>query len=199
MMKRLIPMAIAAGIALLGTGCSSMKSQEPEAPPTPIAGTLSTTAITASATVQKIDLKNRKVTLKNAEGETRTIKVPPEVQNLPQVKVGDEVVVTYYESLAYEVKKAGAGDAPGVAVAEGAGRAKPGDKPGAYGASVTTVTVKITAIDKNKGTVTLEGPDGDSDTVTVRDKSRLENVAVGDLVDLTYTEALAVSVEPKQK
>jgi hypothetical protein len=39
------------------------------------------------------------------------------------------------------------------------------------------------------------GPDGDSVTVTIRDPKKLENVKVGDLVEISYTEAVALSVE----
>jgi Cu/Ag efflux protein CusF len=151
---------------------------------------------TVAATVTKIDLKTRKVTLRGDDGKSRTIKVPEEVRNLPQVKVGDQVVVGYYESIAYQVKKKGEGTV-GVVVAEDATRAKEGEKPGAAGAQAVTVTAKIDEIDKKNGTVTLQGPEGDVAVVKVRDPSNLDRVAVGDLIDITYTEAVAVTVEPK--
>jgi hypothetical protein len=92
------------------------------------------------------------------------------------------------------------GDATvGTAVAEGAGRAQPGDKPGAAAVRATTVTATISAIDKKAMTVTLVGPDGDATTIKARDPQKLDRVAVGDLVEITYTEALAVSVEAPAK
>jgi hypothetical protein len=60
---------------------------------------------------------------------------------------------------------------------------------------VTTITATIAAIDKVAGTVTLRGLDGEDTTIKARNRDNLDHVAVGDLVDITCTEALAVSVE----
>jgi hypothetical protein len=57
----------------------------------------------------------------------------------------------------------------------------------------------ITAINKGASEATLLGPDNVSTVVKVRDPKRLDLVEVGDVVDLTYTEALAVSVEKSAK
>jgi hypothetical protein len=163
----------------------------------PVAGTLSEAIVTSSASVESLDLATRHVTLRNADGKSITMIVPPDVRNLEQVKTGDQVVVTYRESVAYEVKKPGDATA-GVTYVGAAGRAKEGDKPGAGAAAATTVTVTIEAIDKTVPTVTLRRPDGEVFTVKVRDRAKLDRVSVGDLVEITYTEALAVSVQPKQ-
>jgi hypothetical protein len=47
--------------------------------------------------------------------------------------------------------------------------------------------------------VTLKGPEGKTQEIKVKDPKNLENVKVGDQVAFTYTEALAVSVEPTKK
>ena len=138
------------------------------------------------------------VTLERADGSLIKFRASDEVRNLPQVKVGDEVSVTYYEALAYEVKKPGEA-APGAAVAEGLERAELGEKPGGAGARVTTITATIAAIDKAAMTVTLRSPDGDTTTIKARDPQKLDRVAIGDLVEITYTEALAISVETPKK
>ena len=57
----------------------------------------------------------------------------------------------------------------------------------------------ITGIDKKKGTVTLTGPEGESFDVKVLNPANLDRVDEGDLVDITYTEAMAVSVERVEK
>jgi hypothetical protein len=59
--------------------------------------------------------------------------------------------------------------------------------------------VTITSIDPTAGTVTLQGPTGNVTTVKARDPRNLERVAVGDLVEVTYTEAIAVAVEKPGK
>jgi len=121
-----------------------------------------------------------------------------EVRNLPQVKVGDQVTVTYYESLAYEVKRPGTA-VPGAEVAEGLGRAKLGEKPAGAAGRVTTLTATIAGIDKEAKTVTLKTADGETTTIKVRHPEKLDQVSVGDLVEITYTEAFAISVEEPEK
>lgn len=184
--------------ALALPSCSSMKSK-PEATAGPaVSGTLGEQAITMTATVKKIDLKNRRVTLEGPSGKPVTVTVSDAVRNLPQVKVGDVVAATYYQSVAYEVKKPGEAT-PGVSVAEGAERAKLGERPGGGAARVTTITATITGIDKSNGTVTLTGPDGDPVTVKARNPDNLNKVKTGDLVEITLTEALAIDVHPASK
>ena len=154
------------------------------------------TAVTA--TVEAIDHATRMVTLKGPKGNTFTFKAGEEVRNLPQVKVGDQVVAKYYESIAIEVKKPGEAT-PGVTKEEAAGRARQGEKPAGVMASQVTITATVKAIDMNKPSVTLQGPEGNTKELKVKDPKKLENVKVGDKVVITYTEALALSVEKAEK
>ena len=50
-----------------------------------------------SATVTAVDVPGRLVTLKGPDGKLFTVEAGAEVRNLPQVSVGDRVVVRYYE------------------------------------------------------------------------------------------------------
>src|SRR4051794_25083279 len=63
--------------------------------------------VTVKAKVKAVDLKHRLVTLKGPMGNTFVVEVGPAVRNLPQVKVGDNVVLSYYEALAFQIKPAG--------------------------------------------------------------------------------------------
>ena len=158
----------------------------------PVSGTVASAAVQVTATVVEIDHKKREVTLKAADGREETFIVDEAAKNLDQVKKGDVLVVTYAEALAYEVKKPGAG-ATGIAV--GAATAKPGEMPAGVIARETTVTVTITAIDEKAPTVTFKGPQGNTRTIKVKDVAKLKDVKVGDQVEITYTQALALSVE----
>jgi hypothetical protein len=170
-----------------------------DAAPTPhISGETVGQKVTVTATVEDIDLAKRIVTLKDEDGKVSDIEVGKEVRNLAQVKKGDIVVATYREAVAYEVFKPGHAQ-PGGAEAVVAGRAKPGQMPAAGMAEVSTVTATIEAIDKANSKVTLKGPEGHEVTVEVKDPTKLEGVNVGDLVQLTYTKALAISVHPAPK
>jgi hypothetical protein len=43
--------------------------------------------------------------------------------------------------------------------------------------------------------VTIKGPEGNTETVKARDPKNLEGVKEGDLVELTYTRALAIALD----
>lgn len=147
--------------------------------------------VTGEATVLSINKSKRIVKILTAEGDTVAIECGAEVKNFAQIQVKDVVTATYTEKLTVEVE--GPGDAQEAAEAS-VSAAKPGEKPkGAVNAKVT-YKANITAIDKEKGTVTLKGTDGEEHTITPRNKANLDKVQVGELVVFTYSENLAVSV-----
>lgn len=181
------------GLALLALGVAACATDRaPEGPPP--SGMLSEQVVTVTATVEKIDLKTRQVTLRGPDGRSTTVKAGERVRNLAQVKKGDEVTLSYYESLAYEVKRSGEAEV-GAGVAAAAAAAEPGERPAGLEAQQLTITSTIAEIDERAGTVTLKKPDGELFTTRVRRPENLKRVRVGDLVELTYTEAVAVSVE----
>ena len=155
-------------------------------------------AVEARATVTAIDLPQRLVTLNDEKGDVMVVEVAEAVKNLDQVKVGDEVVVTHTEAVAWQVKPASQG-APGVSTDAAVTTAQPGEKPAGTVGRTVTVTATITAIDLANGTVTLTGPGGNAKTIKAHDPANLKKVQVGDLVDITYSEAVAVAVRPVEK
>jgi hypothetical protein len=167
-------------------------ADEKPAPPAHT-GVLRTNLVTVKAKVEGVDLEKRLVTVRGPKGNVVEIEAGPEVRNLAQVKVGDMVVVRYQESIAFDLKKE-AGE-PEAAVAGMVARADPGEKPAAGGARVIVADVTIMAIDTKTMMVTVKGPQGNVFEVKARDPKRLQEIKVGDQVRVTYTEALAVSVE----
>ena len=57
------------------------------------------------ARVDAVDQAQRTVTLTGPQGRTVTLPVDPSVEQFDQVKPGDDVVVTYAESLALSLVK----------------------------------------------------------------------------------------------
>ena len=154
--------------------------------------------IVTEATVTAIDLPQRRVTLKEKDGSESSIKVGDVVKNLDKVEVGDVVRITQTETIALQVRKAGEAT-PGASVQETANVAKAGDKPAVQQGRTVTISAAITAIDLAKGTVTLTGPEGRSETIKAANPDNLKKVAVGDVVDVIYTESIAVAVVPIKK
>ena len=154
-------------------------------------------SVEVTATVIKVDQKTREVTVKTEDGKEHSFVASTDVKNLAQLKTGDVITVTYTEAFVYEVKKGGTTVDAMTAVAGGS--AEPGMKPAGAIARQTTVTVLITAIDPQAPTVTFKGPAGNSQTIKVLHPEKLEGVKVGDTVEITYTEALAIKVSEVPK
>jgi Cu/Ag efflux protein CusF len=151
-------------------------------------------AIEVTATVKKIDYEKRRVTLALPEGREVELTAGPEARNFDQVKAGDQVRVTYYESLVVQVRQPGEAT-PGASARVGTGRAEPGAAPGAVAISTATLTTTVRAIDREKQTITIELASGDQQTLPVQNPANLDKVKVGDLLEITLNEALAISVE----
>lgn len=152
--------------------------------------------LTTTAQVQAVDVQNRRLTLKNQEGEVFTIDVPPEVRRLAEIKAGDLIVTEYRQALAVGISKTG--DSSGIRSRresvnlERAGKDQP---PGAVARKNVTIVANIIAIDRAKRQVTLKGAER-AVTVTAPEDINLDDLKVGDEVTAEYLEELAITVEP---
>jgi uncharacterized lipoprotein YajG len=192
-------------IALAGTllvaGCSTTTTTAskvvPASPPEPLK--ISST-VQVSATVTKIDAATRTLTLKTDAGEEIPLEASAAVRNLPQVKVGDRVTVSYFEALGAQMRKPG--DSTEATVDLGAGRTGAGARPGGVVASVKTIPVTIVSVDAAANTVKFYAADKQVRTLTVKRpeaKAYIAKLKAGDEVIVTYAEAVAVEVKPATK
>ncbi len=147
--------------------------------------------VTGSGTIQKIDKASREVTIKGDRGNTLDVVVGQSV-NLDKLKVGDKVNAAYYEEVAVALQKPG--ETPKMSSTT--------TERGGVTARQTTVTAKIVSVDTANNSVLLRGPRGMDHTVKIQDpdlQSQLKKWKAGDDVLVTYTQAVAVSVEPATK
>ena len=151
-----------------------------------------------SAQVVAIDKATRTVTLKGPKGNAVDIVAGDEVKNFDQIKLGDFVVARYVEALSLELRKTKV-KAGEPTMREEAARAKPGERPAAAGARQVTAIADVIGVDAKKSTITLKGPRGNVVTLAVQNPDQFKVVKKGDQVEVTYTEALALSVEPAPK
>jgi hypothetical protein len=147
-----------------------------------------------TASVEAVDSAKRTVTLKGPGGDIVTLPVGPEVQNFDRIRVGDLVVVRYLDALTLELKKRGTATRERTErdVTE---RARPGERPAAIDAREVHVVADVIAVDPLTETVRLRGPTRVVD-LRVGDPEQFKLVEVGDQVEATYTEAVAISVAP---
>jgi Cu/Ag efflux protein CusF len=154
-------------------------------------------AMRVSATVEAIDKATRQVTLKGPDGKTMAVTAGPEVKNFDQIKVGDVVVARYLESLTLELKKGTAGIRERVE-SGGEAAAKPGERPAGAATREVRVTGDVIAVNAKKQTVKVRGPRRTVE-LNVRDPEQFKLIKVGDQIEATFVEAIALSVEPTKK
>jgi hypothetical protein len=148
-----------------------------------------------TGTVEAVDLASRLVTIKGPEGGMITVQAGDQVKNLDQVKVGDRVNVSYYQSIAVDLVTPG--EAPENEVERARVSAEAGAKPGGAVGRQERKTVKILSVDPYKKAISFRDADGRWREVSVAEP-RLEHYLTdlkdGDTVEVIYTEALAVSI-----
>jgi hypothetical protein len=185
---RIRSVAALALCAALAAACSHMGSSGPA--PAEIAEETS-----ATATVVAVDRATRVITLRDTSG-TWSVHAGPEVQNFAQIDPGDSVTVRYRESLAVALAPPGTSPAPPTTTIV-AGTAAPGQRPaGAIGGQVT-MTVRIESVDTRNHIVVFTPASGGLRAIRVRTpegRRFIQGLSAGDSVDISFTEAMAVSV-----
>jgi Cu/Ag efflux protein CusF len=184
-----------AGVLALALAASPALAADP-APSTDMGGALKTAEKTelthASATVSAIDKSGRKVTIKAQDGTKTVIKVPTDMKEFDKLKVGDKIEIDYMESIALSMLPPGT--KPSVTE-------RTATAPGAAGRELS-VSAEIVSIDAANNKVTLKGPKGRQMTVNVSDpdlQARVANMKPGQVVQLSYTEAVATAIQPPAK
>jgi len=183
--KSLTTMSAAVALALLGATVT-LAQDKPAA--------TATSSMTHTATVTKIDAKDRWVSMKMDDGSMLDVQAGPEVKNFAQIKTGDHVSFTQEDTVSIEVVPAGQA-APNVSSGSSVVTAPAGAKP--MGIKVDTVTVSgaVTAIDYGKRLVTLKGPKGNLHTFEAGPNAKnFQNVKVGDVVVVTMKSATTIQV-----
>ena len=195
---------IAPLLLLAMAGCARHESSSAAPPPMPTtaaapeaSGFTAEEYVEGEATVVAVNRTDRKVTLQNARGQAITVQVPADV-NLNRVTAGDNVLIGLLQSVSARVLPPGSaalGNTLEVASTQ------PGQPEGRAWGQQLTVVAEITAINLVNHTVTLRGAEGNSDTISVKNpqmQQRMANLQVGDLVELTYSEALATRLLPRR-
>ena len=152
-------------------------------------------AMSSTATILAIDSTARMITLRDSSGLEDVYTVGPEVQRFNELKIGDSVKTTYYESTVLQIRKAGA---PGPTGTSGAVTPGTGALPSGTMGVQEKMTVTVKSIDQSMPSITVTTPDGRTVTRKVEDKKNLEGVNVGDMIDVTYTRAVLLSIDRAQ-
>lgn len=158
--------------------------------------TMTGESIVETATVEAINHGTRELTLKTEDGRYHVITAADEVKRFNELKVGDVITARYYENITIRLKAPGEKD---VDVAKAADTQGKGARPGGTVAGQRTITATITQLDPKVPSITFKGPNNWTYSSRVADRKAIEKVKVGDKVDITWTEAVLLSVEAPPK
>jgi len=188
---------VGAVVAMLG--CKSTDKSGGAAATAPAAKTSAqiSNEMTSTSQVTAVDKANRRVTIRREDGTQLQLQVGPAARNFEQVNVGDKLRVHYRESILVTKLPPGTTTAPAVA-AVGAGRTAAGEKPGGGAAAAISLRVRIESLDLPHDIVVFALASGELLThrlVSAEGREFAEGLKVGDVVQLDYDEAVALSVD----
>lgn len=159
----------------------------------------------ATVTVDAIDKEQRLVTVRDEKGNKDTFHAPPEMQRFDELKVRDKINLTYFQGIAFEVRKR---DAAAPAVGTSGTAEKPvgtsgtaeitrgtGPLPAGAITQRRTATVTVKATDLANQLLTVWLPSGRVATHKVQDPSLMKGIVADDRIEITYAEGLLIEVE----
>lgn len=188
-------------LALAMAACSSTPAADSAAPATPASTgpfTAGANSVTLEGTIAAVDKATRTVTINGRDGAVLEFVASDAVRNFNQLKVGDKVALDYEEAVALELQPAGSAPV-GVSSSQGGSVAAPGSRPGGAMSRTVSVVTEVVAVDPVANTIALKGPRGNTQIIAVERedlRARLPNVKRGDLLRISYTEAVALAIRP---
>ena len=151
-------------------------------------------SIMVNAVVEAINHETREVRLRRSDGEIIEFVASEEARNLGQVTVGDVVNAEYIHSVSIDVV-ANEGYEPEAGQMQAMARTEEGEMPGVAAINTQVATATVEEINIEANTFKLKGVDGTINEYTARNPENLKRAKVGDLVIMTVTDAVAITVE----
>ncbi len=153
--------------------------------------------LTLTAEVVAVDQAKRHLTLRGPLGGEISGRVEDSVKNLPQVKVGDMVSISYQSSMALSASRPGQ---PNPLFTGGeASTAEEGKRPAVSVSEQSKHTVTVVSVDPEKRSIVLQGAAGTLFPVEVERPEfarKLQTLRPGDKIDVVLTDAVIVKVDP---
>lgn len=152
--------------------------------------------VAMEGTVTSIDSNTREITVMGPKGDLLTVNAGEEVKRFNEIKVNDIISFEYYTYIKAEFRQPTSEELeePLVVVAEG-GKAPENMDPAAVLGAVVKAVVTVEVINRPEMLVTVKGPRGNYVSIPVEDTSLLEQLHIGEVVVLTYAEAVALSLK----
>jgi hypothetical protein len=149
-----------------------------------------------SAQITAIDPETRNITLQGALGNAITLNASDGVTRFDEFAVGDLVQTTYVESISGELRAPTEAEleTPWVEL-DGAAIADADMSPAAGVGRIIRAVCTIEGLNRATGTVTVQDPRGLFHVISDVDPANMEGVKIGDTIIITYSQAVALTLE----
>ena len=156
-------------------------------------------ALSVEAEIVAIDHTTRELSLRTPMGDVVSMTAGEQVERLDEFKVGDTVVTTYMASIEGDLRKPTEEEKaePWVEL-DAAAIAGLEELPGAAVGRVIQAVCTIEGLNRVLGTVTIMDPRGKLHVIGDVEAEKMEGVVLGDTIVITYSEAIAITLERKQ-
>lgn len=187
-------------LALAVGGCQSTPPAAEAAPPAarsmPGPMTAASAGITLQGRITALDARTRVVTVTGADGSSIDVVAGSDVRNFSQLKVGDNVTLDYTAAIALDLQPAGSAPV-GVTRSQAGTVPIRGATPGGARSNTVEIVTEVAAVDPVANTIALRGPRGNTQIIAVERedlRAKLPSVKRGDLLKISYTEAVALGI-----
>ena len=200
---------VLAACTILITSLSALAADDPEmsyidtSPDNriqPPEGINTASLVEAVATITAIDMENRLVTIEGPDGDSIVVKASAKVKNLSQVEVGDKVVIKYFKSITADIVKRSKDEQLGTEIIGAKASAPLGEKPAGAGVVEMTRRVEVVFVDPIQKFISVRDPDRGLRKISLKESPDLQHylkeLKEGDVVEVTYTDAMAIEVVP---
>ena len=151
--------------------------------------------VSMTGEIAAVDAATRTVKIRGPLGGELEAEVAEDVKNFDQIRVGDILTISYYQSIALSATKKG--ESNPLFTGGSATTAAPGERPSGSVSEQKKSTVTVVSVDEKSRSVVLQGADGTLYPVEVQRPefvAKLKNLKAGDQIDVVTTEALITGV-----
>ena len=152
--------------------------------------------ITMEGTVTEIVKETREITLMGPEGGLVTFTADEAIERFDEIAVNDVITFDYWTYMMAEFREPTAAElAEPIVVVADASKTPEGVAPGAAVGAVVRAIVTIEALNRPYMLAVVKGPKGNYLTIEMADAELITKLNIGQVVILTYAEAVAVSLK----
>ncbi len=156
--------------------------------------------VTMEGTVTEVVKETRAITLMGRNGDLATMIADESIERFDEIEVNDVITVDYWTYMLAEFRRPTAEELanPLVIVADG-GKAPEGMDPAAVVGAIVRAVVTIEILNRPFMLATVRGPAGNYLTIQMEDAELIEQLNIGQVLILTYAEAVVISLTKVNK